>query len=80
MVISEETKQRFTKTVEIAPNGIIDGIKIPITLKADQWTRILEQLVLMILILGRFLLPKGNLSRFVLGGVYKPRGQNIGQL
>ena len=32
-------------------------------MKPEQWTRILEQIVLVVLILGRWLLPKGRLSR-----------------
>ena len=32
-------------------------------MKPEQWTRILEQIVLVVLILGRWLLPKGRLTR-----------------
>ena len=38
-------------------------IQLNITLKPEQWMRILEQVVLVVLILGRWLLPKGRLSR-----------------
>ena len=37
---------------------------VTISLKPDDWTRILEQILLVILIMGRWLLPKGNISRF----------------
>lgn len=37
-------------------------IRIPIKLTPDQWIRTLEQLLLLILILGRWLLPKGKLT------------------
>ena len=35
---------------------------IPIHLNADQWIRALEQLLLLLLILGRWFLPKGQLT------------------
>ena len=60
IIISDETKQR------IRNRGENLGIPIPeveISLKPDQWSRILGQTVLVILILGRWLLPKGDLSR-----------------
>ena len=38
-------------------------INLNIALKPEQWTRILEQVVLVVLILGRWLLPKGKLTR-----------------
>lgn len=37
-------------------------IRIPILLSADQWIRTLEQILLLILIVGRWLLPKGKLT------------------
>ena len=62
--ISEETKNKI-QNYDGENIKLID-INVHITLKPDQWTRILEQIVLMVLIVGRFLLPKGNLSRLVL--------------
>ena len=59
--ISEETKNKI-QNYDGENIKLID-INVHITLKPDQWTRILEQIVLMVLIVGRFLLPKGNLSR-----------------
>ena len=61
VVVSAETKKRvFDK--EEGLKKILD-IEIGIQLKPDQWARILEQMVLVALILGRWLLPKGPLSR-----------------
>ncbi|XP_055864232.1 transmembrane protein 26-like [Biomphalaria glabrata] len=37
-------------------------IEIPISLTSDEWIRTLEQLLLLILILGRWFLPKGKLT------------------
>lgn len=37
-------------------------IRLPILLSADQWIRTLEQILLLILIVGRWLLPKGKLT------------------
>ncbi|KAH3827487.1 hypothetical protein DPMN_129422 [Dreissena polymorpha] len=37
-------------------------VRIPIKLTADQWIRTLEQLLLLVLILCRWLLPRGRLS------------------
>ena len=37
-------------------------IRIPILLSADQWIRTLEQILLLLLIVGRWLLPKGKLT------------------
>ena len=59
--ISEETKNKI-QNYDGENIKLID-INVHITLKPDQWTRILEQIVLMVLIVGRFLLPKGTLSR-----------------
>lgn len=42
--------------------GVTLEIKIPILLSADQWIRTLEQILLLILIVGRWLLPKGKLT------------------
>ena len=38
-------------------------IKVPIEMKPEQWVVMIEQLVLFVLILGRWMLPKGNISR-----------------
>ncbi|KAK3584016.1 hypothetical protein CHS0354_031406 [Potamilus streckersoni] len=49
-----------------APLGSVLGVKfeirIPIEMTSDQWIRTLEQILLLILILGRWLLPKGKLT------------------
>ena len=37
-------------------------ITLPIHLSSDQWLRVTEQLLLLVLIVGRWLLPKGELS------------------
>ena len=37
-------------------------ISIPLALTADLWLRVLEQFLLLMLIVGRWLLPKGELS------------------
>ena len=45
---SEQTKQRISNRGE----NILSGLEVEISLKPDQWTRILGQTVLVILILG----------------------------
>ena len=60
--ISEETRMRMTAAKEEGLKKILD-INLNITLKPEQWTKILEQVVLVVLILGRWLLPKGRLTR-----------------
>ena len=62
MKISEKTINRFNKTSQT--NLLILDMDVTISLKPDDWTRILEQILLVILIMGRWLLPKGNISRF----------------
>ncbi|XP_052760797.1 transmembrane protein 26-like [Mya arenaria] len=42
--------------------GIRFEVRIPIMLTSDQWIRMLEQMLLLVLILGRWLLPKGKLT------------------
>ncbi|XP_069114044.1 transmembrane protein 26-like [Argopecten irradians] len=42
--------------------GVRFEIRIPILLSPDQWIRTLEQILLLILILGRWILPKGKLT------------------
>ena len=37
-------------------------IRLPINLSPDEWVRTLEQLLLLLLILGRWMLPKGKLT------------------
>ena len=37
-------------------------IAIPLKMSSDQWLRVLEQFLLLFLILGRWLLPKGKLT------------------
>ena len=58
--IPKEAEQRFQSSMEKVE--VLD-FKLNIALKPEQWTRILEQIVLVVLILGRWLLPKGKLSR-----------------
>lgn len=41
----------------------IQGVSIPLALSDDRWTLALEQIMLCFLIIGRWLLPKGSLSR-----------------
>lgn len=41
---------------------LVFEINIPINLTSDEWIRTLEQLLLLILILGRWFLPKGKLT------------------
>ncbi|KAK3104711.1 hypothetical protein FSP39_008452 [Pinctada imbricata] len=42
--------------------GVNLEIRLPIKLSPDQWIRTLEQLLLLLLILGRWILPKGKLT------------------
>ena len=38
-------------------------IKIPVNLSAETWATVIEQFLMLILIIGRWLLPKGDLTR-----------------
>ena len=38
-------------------------IKIPVQLSAETWATVIEQFLMLILIIGRWLLPKGDLTR-----------------
>lgn len=38
-------------------------IKIPVQLSAETWVTVIEQFLMLILIIGRWLLPKGDLTR-----------------
>ncbi|XP_071147486.1 transmembrane protein 26-like isoform X1 [Mytilus edulis] len=66
--ISTNNTTAFNETLEAlsANLGSILGVKLeirlPILLSADQWIRTLEQILLLILIVGRWLLPKGKLT------------------
>ncbi|XP_061197982.1 transmembrane protein 26-like [Saccostrea echinata] len=42
--------------------GVKFEIRLPINLSPDEWIRTLEQLLLLLLILGRWMLPKGKLT------------------
>ena len=42
---------------------LMPDLKIKLNMRPEQWTRVLEQIVLLVLILGRWLLPKAGLSR-----------------
>ncbi|XP_022342266.2 transmembrane protein 26-like [Crassostrea virginica] len=42
--------------------GVNFEIRLPINLSPDEWVRTLEQLLLLLLILGRWMLPKGKLT------------------
>ena len=45
-------------------NNFAQGsIKIPLTLSAERWATVIQQLLMLILIIGRWLLPKGDLTR-----------------
>ena len=37
-------------------------IRIPLALTSNQWVRMIEQLLLLLLIMGRWMLPKGKLT------------------
>ncbi|XP_071540823.1 uncharacterized protein [Panulirus ornatus] len=41
----------------------IGGIKLDLALPIEQWVRVLEQVLLVMLLVGRWLLPKGQLTR-----------------
>lgn len=42
---------------------ISQGVKIPLALSAERWATVIQQLLMLILIIGRWLLPKGDLTR-----------------
>jgi hypothetical protein len=42
---------------------IFQGVKIPLALSAERWATVIQQLLMLILIIGRWLLPKGDLTR-----------------
>uniref|UniRef100_A0A0K2V3B7 Transmembrane protein 26like [Nasonia vitripennis] n=1 Tax=Lepeophtheirus salmonis TaxID=72036 RepID=A0A0K2V3B7_LEPSM len=60
-ILTDETR-KLSLSNEEGLKKILD-INVNIALKPEQWTRILEQIALVVLILGRWLLPKGSLSR-----------------
>jgi hypothetical protein len=60
--VSQEMRHRLFNSKEDGLKELFD-INVNIMLKPEQWTRILEQTVLVVLILGRWLLPKGKLTR-----------------
>ena len=60
MVISEDFKRKVFEKDEL--KQILD-IEVSIALPPEQWSKILEQILLVVLILGRWLLPKGTMSR-----------------
>ena len=41
----------------------LQGVKIPLALSAERWATVIQQLLMLILIIGRWLLPKGDLTR-----------------
>ncbi|KAK7070771.1 hypothetical protein SK128_022013 [Halocaridina rubra] len=49
-----------TQTGSLAELG---GIKLDLALPIEQWVRVLEQVLLVMLLVGRWLLPKGELTR-----------------
>ncbi|GFO36048.1 transmembrane protein [Plakobranchus ocellatus] len=53
-----EKRQKENITID----GFLGKIKVPIMLSSDEWIRTLEQILLLILILGRWFLPKGKLT------------------
>ena len=55
MVISEEFKRTVFQKDEL--KQILD-IQVSIALPPEQWSKILEQILLVVLILGRWLLPR----------------------
>ncbi|XP_074650433.1 transmembrane protein 26-like [Tubulanus polymorphus] len=42
---------------------VLEGLIIPIMFSPEGWAKVLEQLLLLILIIGRWLLPKGKITR-----------------
>lgn len=44
----------------------ISGIEIPLRLSADAWVMVLEELMLYLMILGRWVMPRGNMRRLKL--------------
>ncbi|XP_070207982.1 transmembrane protein 26-like [Littorina saxatilis] len=47
----------------LTESDAISGLRISISLGREEWCKILEQLLLLILIIGRWLLPKGEITR-----------------
>ncbi|KAG7172928.1 Transmembrane protein 26-like, partial [Homarus americanus] len=58
---------RFNSTQEIKTTdnkfSEIGGLKLDLALPIEQWVRVLEQVLLVMLLVGRWLLPKGKLTR-----------------
>ncbi|XP_046656104.1 uncharacterized protein LOC124349488 isoform X2 [Daphnia pulicaria] len=50
-------------TEELSNSTDIAGVKIPLALSAERWATVIQQLLMLILIIGRWLLPKGDLTR-----------------
>ncbi|KAG0720101.1 Transmembrane protein 26 [Chionoecetes opilio] len=55
---------RVNSTHEIkTSHSQIGGVKLDLALPIEQWVRVLEQVMLVMLLVGRWLLPKGKLTR-----------------
>ncbi|XP_050412256.1 transmembrane protein 26 [Patella vulgata] len=61
LVAYNETMEEMSATLG-SVLGVKFEIRIPILLSSDEWIRTLEQVLLLILIIGRWLLPKGKLT------------------
>lgn len=51
-------------------------IKLPVTISAEMWATVIEQFLMLILIIGRWLLPKGDLTREQLSQLLVKRNNN----
>ena len=55
--------QHYLRSSGTTDHFLMPDLKIKLEMRPEQWTRALEQIVLLVLILGRWLLPKAGLSR-----------------
>ncbi|CAE1286573.1 unnamed protein product [Acanthosepion pharaonis] len=54
----------YLRATEVQNVAFLPGkIRLPISLDPEKWVRILQQVLLLLLIIGRWLLPKGRISR-----------------
>ncbi|ELU06154.1 hypothetical protein CAPTEDRAFT_23383, partial [Capitella teleta] len=56
--VTNQTAEELKATFD----GLGVQIRIPLALTSDQWVRAIEQLLLLLLIMGRWMLPKGKLT------------------
>ncbi|KAL4220872.1 hypothetical protein ACF0H5_019138 [Mactra antiquata] len=61
-IIKNRTEESAGETLNLDLDDLGLNIHIPLAISADLWLRVLEQFLLLMLIVGRWILPKGSIS------------------